>query len=177
MPIWSWLIQIFQVLQCIISLFSLYTIHVTVVIENIAISVTWKTRLFIFARQRVPLNAVQRLISLFGDYFKHSPLSPSGVPWYTWIRNKRAQQTYVQNRTRLAKVASYETSQETSVSCTQLVVLYAPFQFGSEYNFLVYCCTISMNPLTPSEKEKIEVVTFIKTLPAQHNQSPRYSTP
>ena len=41
------------------------------------------------------------------------------------------QQTYVQNRTRFAKVASYETSQETSVS-TQLVVLYAPFQFGSE---------------------------------------------
>ena len=37
------------------------------------------------------------------------------------------QQTYVQNRTRLAKVALYETSQETSVSCTQLVVLYAPF--------------------------------------------------
>ena len=32
------------------------------------------------------------------------------------------QQTYVQNRTRLAKVALYETSQETSVSCTQLVV-------------------------------------------------------
>ena len=50
----------------------------------------------------------------------------------------KIQQTYVQNRTRLAKVASYETSQETSVSCTQLVVLYAPFQFGSEYNFLVY---------------------------------------
>ena len=49
---------------------------------------------------------------------------------------KHVQQTYVQNRTRFAKVASYETSQETSVSCTQLVVLYAPFQFGSEYNFL-----------------------------------------
>ena len=48
-----------------------------------------------------------------------------------------SQQTYVQNITRFAKVASYETSQETSVSCTQLVVLYAPFQFGSEYNFLV----------------------------------------
>ena len=48
----------------------------------------------------------------------------------------KKQQTYVQNRTRVAKVASYETSQETSVSCTQLVVLYAPFQFGSEYNFL-----------------------------------------
>ena len=48
------------------------------------------------------------------------------------------QQTYVQNRTRVAKVASYETSQETSVSCTQLVVLYAPFQFGSEYNFLAF---------------------------------------
>ena len=46
------------------------------------------------------------------------------------------QQTYVQNRTRFAKVALYETSQETSVSCTQLEVLYAPFQFGSEYNFL-----------------------------------------
>ena len=45
------------------------------------------------------------------------------------------QQTYVQNR-RVAKVASYETSQETSVTCTQLVVLYAPFHFGSEYNFL-----------------------------------------
>ena len=50
------------------------------------------------------------------------------------------QQTYVQNRTRVAKVASYETSQETSVSCTQLVVLYAPFHFGSEYNFLGVVC-------------------------------------
>ena len=47
------------------------------------------------------------------------------------------QQTCVQNRTRVAKVASYETSQETSVSGMQLVVLYAPFQSGSEYNFLV----------------------------------------
>ena len=41
----------------------------------------------------------------------------------------------------------YETAQETSVSCTQLVVLYAPFQFGSEYNFLgvvkVHCVSLA----------------------------------
>ena len=57
------------------------------------------------------------------------------------LLNSSSQQTYVQNRTRFAKVASYETSQETSVSCTQLVVLYAPFQFGSEYHFLVWKST------------------------------------
>ena len=51
---------------------------------------------------------------------------------HLYYQRGKIQQTYVQNRTRLAKVASYE----PSVSCTQLVVLYAPFQFGSEYNFL-----------------------------------------
>ena len=49
--------------------------------------------------------------------------------------SSRTQQTYVRNITRLAKVASYETSQETSVSFTQLVVLYPPFQFGSDNTF------------------------------------------
>ena len=61
---------------------------------------------------------------------------------HLYYQRGKIQQTYVQNRTRLAKVASYETSQETSVSCTQLVVLYAPFHFGSEYNFLGNCVLV-----------------------------------
>ena len=73
--------------------------------------------------------------SMFHDQIPKYYLTRKSYPSFL-VPNR--QQTYVQNRTRVAKVASYETSQETSVSCTQLVVLYAPFQFGSEYNFLVF---------------------------------------
>ena len=74
------------------------------------------------------------------------------------VESLKSQQTYVQNRTRFAKVASYETSQETSVSCTQLVVLYAPFQFGSEYNFLAFASEI----LTETVNERFHKITKVK---------------
>ena len=86
------------------------------------------------------------------------------------------QQTYVQNRTRVAKVASYETSQETSVSCTQLVVLYAPFQFGSEYNLLAQWSfyNIEMNrKMITTQHPGLPLIQFpfqIATIPFQRTQ-------
>ena len=59
------------------------------------------------------------------------------LPWHDINRFWHfGQENYSGNSTRLAKVASYKTSKEITVSCTQLVEMYAPFKFGSEHNFL-----------------------------------------
>ena len=54
----------------------------------------------------------------------------------------------------------YETSQETSVSCTQLVVLYAPFQFGSEHNFLAN----ETNETQKKQSRKFKTNWFVRNI-------------
>ena len=93
----------------------------------------FKTKLNNRRHPALKLNLIRTVAKIF---FEGREDKKNRVTYLFFINSPKKQKSYARNSTRLAKVASYKTSQKIKVSCTQLVVLNAPFKFGSEHNFL-----------------------------------------